>query len=139
MTNSRFNRTLRTGIPILFGMMLVVNCVSEGGSGSGCASPVAPTQTPHVQTVVSGTVFESRNGVVTNVPDVTLSVIINPQAAASNILKVKTNGGGNFRLHVGGVNSVEVRPSREGYRFNPTVYRGRPRGGVNFTASRTGG
>ena len=75
MTNSRFNRTLRTGIPILFGMLLVVNCVSEGGSGSGCASPVAPTQTQNSSSqnwVITGTVVEYRDSVETRVPDVTV-------------------------------------------------------------------
>ena len=69
MTNSKSNRVVRLGIPFLFGMLLVVNCGSEGSKGgSGCEMPNIPSQAPPSPKVLGGTVREFRNSVVTRVP-----------------------------------------------------------------------
>ena len=121
MTNSRFNRTLRTGIPILFGMLLVVNCVSEGGSGSGCASPVAPTQTQNSSSqnwVITGTVVEYRDSVETRVPDVTVRLKISGPHTQTSRNKTDINGEYRLEFYLRR-GTVEVRPTKEGYTFSP--------------------
>lgn len=151
MRNSVFDRTLRLGIPFLFGMLLVVNCQtqsrSSGGDGSrggsGCTSPNSSYQARSPK-AIGGTVRESRNSVVTSISDVAVTIIIqrpDPNGLEPprvlDVVTVKTNTNRDFRLELDlQAREVVIRPSKEGYSFDPEVFRGPPGQLVNFTASR---
>ena len=149
MTNSKSNRVIRMGIPFLFGMLLVVNCQTQsrssggGGStgGSGCESPNSShsdsTESQHW--AITGTVVEYRNSVETRVPDVAITMTIVDPVAETR--RTRTNVNGEYRVEFSASQGVvEVRPTKEGYRFDPetAAFAGSSNRAINFVASRPG-
>ena len=147
MTNPGSNRALRMTIPFLFGMMLVVNCASEGSKGgSGCEMPnMSQGGGAPRPKVVGGAIIESQGSGKTKVPGVAVTVTVKTHQSYGtkprvlNVMTVKTDINGQFRLELSPrAGEVEVRPTKEGYRFDPEVFRGPPSQALNFTASRSG-